>query len=66
MPVIVALAQVDAWLMGTVEEARSLVKPYEGATGVRAVTRRVSDVRAEGPECLDDAEPTWGSQQQLL
>jgi len=66
MPVIVPLDQVDAWLTGTVEEARALVKPYEGVTAVRAVTRRMSNVRAEGPECLDDAEPTWGSQQQLL
>jgi hypothetical protein len=26
----------------------------------------VSNVNNEGPECLDDAGPSWGSQQSLL
>jgi len=26
----------------------------------------VSNVNNEGPECLDDAESQWGSQQSLL
>src|SRR5258706_104780 len=32
---------------------------------VRAVTRLMSNPRAEGPECLNDAEATW-DQQELL
>jgi len=46
--------------------ARALLKPFAGEVKLRAVTRRMSDPRAEGPECLDDAEPTWGSQANLF
>jgi putative SOS response-associated peptidase YedK len=66
MPVILSPAQADAWLSGTIDEARALLKPFDGEVRLRAVTRRMSDPRAEGPQCLDDAEPTWGSQQSLL
>jgi putative SOS response-associated peptidase YedK len=65
MPVILTPTDADTWLSGSLDEARSLLKPFIGEVKLRAVTRRMSDPRAEGPECLDDAEPTWGSQQQL-
>ena len=65
MPVILAPEEADTWLSGSLEEARALLKPYAGPVALRAVTRRMSDVRAEGPECLDDAEPTWGAQREL-
>ena len=65
MPVLLAPEQGDTWLSGSLDEARALLKPFAGEVKLRAVTRRMSDPRAEGPECLDDAEPTWGSQQQL-
>ena len=66
MPVIITAAQAQTWLAGESAQARELLKPYAGATSIRAVTRRMSDPRAEGPECLDDAEATWGSQQSLF
>ncbi len=66
MPVVIPPDQVDTWLSGDVDEARALLAPYAGSTAVRAVTRRMSDPRAEGPECLDDAETTWGSQSELF
>ena len=59
MPVIIPPEQVETWLNGDVEEARKLLKPYEGETTTRAVNRRVSSPNTEGPECLDDAE-SWG------
>ena len=65
MPVILAPEDAETWLSGSLDEARALLKPYAGPVGLRAVTRRMSDVRAEGPECLDDAEPTWGAQREL-
>ena len=65
MPVILTPAEADTWLSGSLDDARALLKPFAGAVNLRPVTRRMSDPRAEGPECLDDAEPTWGSQQQL-
>jgi hypothetical protein len=43
-----------------------LLTPYAGTVNLRAVSRYVSNVNNEGPECLDDAEPSWGSQQSLL
>jgi putative SOS response-associated peptidase YedK len=66
MPVIVPPEQVDAWLHGDAQKARALLKPFEGATVTRAVGHFVSNVRSEGPACLDDAEPSWGSQQPLF
>jgi putative SOS response-associated peptidase YedK len=66
MPVVIPPDQVEAWLSGDAAEARRLLKPFEGATTTRAVTRRVSNPNSEGPECLDDAEPTWGSQSKLF
>ena len=65
MPVILTPAQADAWLDASVEDARALLAPYTGDVRLRPVTRRMSDPRAEGPECLDDAEPTWDSQREL-
>ena len=66
MPVIVPPARAAEWVEGDVESARRLLVPYEGETRVRPVGRHVSNVRSEGPECLDDAEPTWGSQSSLF
>jgi len=65
MPVVIAPEDVDTWLSGEPAEAGALLKPYEGPVNVRAVTRLVSNSRAEGPECLNDAEATW-DQQELL
>jgi len=65
MPVILTPDDAEAWLSGSLDEARALLKPFAGPVALRAITRRMSDVRAEGPECLDDAEPTWGAQQEL-
>ncbi len=66
MPAVIPPDKVDTWLYGDVAAARALLAPYAGPTAVRAVTRRMSDPRAEGPECLDDAEATWGSQSELF
>ena len=66
MPVILSPEQADTWLTGDAAQARAILEPYSGPTKMRAVTRRMSDPRAEGPECLDDAEATWGSQSQLF
>jgi putative SOS response-associated peptidase YedK len=69
MPVILPMDAVQTWLTAPPEEACKLLKPYAGAVELRAVGRHVSNVRNEGPECLDPAEPTWDSpprQQSLL
>ena len=66
MPAIIPVDQADAWLTGEGEAARALLAPYAGPTKMRAVTRRMSDPRAEGPECLDDAEATQGFQSKLF
>ena len=41
------------------EEALAVLKPYEGEVNLRPVGKFVSNVNHEGPECLDDAEPSW-------
>ena len=66
MPAIIQPDQADTWLTGEREAARALLAPYSGPTRMRAVTRRMSDPRAEGPECLDDAEATQGFQLKLF
>lgn len=66
MPVILTPEQAETWLSGETAAACGLLKPYEGPTTTRAVGRLVSNPRSEGPECLDDAEPTWGSQPKLF
>jgi putative SOS response-associated peptidase YedK len=66
MPVILSPQQADVWLSSDTAAARALLGPFRGATTMRAVTRRMSNSRTEGPECLDDAEPTWGSQSKLF
>jgi len=66
MPVILSPEQADIWLSPDASAARALLGPFKGETKMRAVTRRMSNSRFEGPECLDDAEPTWGSQSKLF
>ena len=66
MPVILSPEQADTWLSSDTEAARALLGPFRGETKMRAVTRRMSNSRFESPECLDDAEPTWGSQSKLF
>ena len=66
MPVILPRESEDAWLHAAATEARKLLTPYAGSVNLRAVSRHVSNVNNEGPECLDDAESSWGSQQRLL
>lgn len=66
MPVILPREAEETWLSGTPEEARALLKTYEGETKLRAVSKLVSSPKNDVPECLDDAGPAWGSQGQLL
>jgi putative SOS response-associated peptidase YedK len=66
MPVILPKESEDTWLHGEAGAARALLTPYAGTVDLRAVSRYVSNVNNEGPECLDDAEPARGSQQSLL
>ncbi len=66
MPVILPKEAEDAWLNGDVAEAIAFVKPYEGPVALRAVSRVVSNVNNEGPECLDDAANEPGAQGELL
>ena len=69
MPVILPMESIDAWLTGPPEAARALLKPYEPPVALRAVSRVVSNVNNDVPECLDDAEPSWsgeGTQRQLF
>lgn len=64
MPVILPDEAVETWLQGAPDEARALLKPYEGDVQLRAVGPAVSDVRNDVPECLNDAEPTWDEPRQ--
>ncbi len=66
MPVILPKEAEEQWLHGDPDEARKLLTPYARPVNLRAVSRHVSNVNNEGPECLDDAEPSWGSQQSLI
>ena len=66
MPVILPMDAIDTWLTAPPDEARKLLQPYAGEVSLRAVGKYVSNVRNEGPECLNDAEPSWGSQRELL
>jgi len=69
MPVILPVDAIDTWLTAPPDDALAVLKPYEGEVSLRAVGKFVSNVNNEGPECLDDAEPTWDEpprQQSLL
>jgi putative SOS response-associated peptidase YedK len=66
MPVILPREAEDAWLSGEPREACKLLTPYSGAVNLRAVSRVVSNSKNDVPECLNDAEPGWGAQQELL
>jgi putative SOS response-associated peptidase YedK len=66
MPVILPREAEDAWLSGDPEDARALLVPYAGPISLRAVSRLVSSPKNDVPECLHDAEPGWGAQQELL
>jgi putative SOS response-associated peptidase YedK len=66
MPVILPQDAEDTWLTGKPDDARALLKPYAGEVNLRAVGSLVSNVKNDVPECLDDPEPGWGVQQQLL
>ena len=67
MPVILPRDAEDAWLAGDIAQASAWVKPYEGAVSLRAVSRVVSNVNNDVPECLDEAEPEPpGAQRQLF
>jgi putative SOS response-associated peptidase YedK len=66
MPVILPKEAEAAWLHGDVAEANALVKPYAEPVALRAVSRTVSNVNNEGPECLADAPPERQDQQQLF
>jgi putative SOS response-associated peptidase YedK len=66
MPVILPKEAEDAWLRADVVEASALLKPYEGPVALRAVSRVVSSVKNDVPECLDDAPDEPQEQQQLF
>jgi putative SOS response-associated peptidase YedK len=69
MPVILPMDAIDTWLTGPLEQARALLKPYERPVALRAVSRVVSNVNNDVPECLDDAGTSWsgeGTQRQLF
>jgi putative SOS response-associated peptidase YedK len=63
MPVILPAEAIETWLTAPPAEACKLLVPYAGEMNLRAVGRHVSNVRNEGPECLDDPEPgAWSAQ----
>ena len=64
MPVILPMDAVETWLTGPPDAALALLKPYAGETVLRPVGKYVSNVNNEGPECLNDAEPTWDEPRQ--
>ncbi|MFZ3321484.1 MAG: SOS response-associated peptidase [Usitatibacter sp.] len=66
MPVILPKEAEDAWLRADVAGAGALLKPYEGPVALRAVSRVVSSVKNDVPECLDDAPAEAQGQQQLF
>jgi len=66
MPVILPKEAEDAWLRADVAEASALLKPYDGPVALRAVSRVVSSVKNDVPECLDDAPDEPQEQQQLF
>jgi putative SOS response-associated peptidase YedK len=66
MPVILPRESEEAWLRGDAVEACKHLTPYAGAMALRPVSRVVSSPKNDVPECLNDAEPGWPSQQQLL
>jgi putative SOS response-associated peptidase YedK len=66
MPVILPREAIDAWLTAPGAEACALLKPWTGPLELRAVGPHVSNVRNEGPECLEDAKPGWQDRQQSL
>ncbi len=57
MPVLLAPDDVDAWLRGSVPEARALMLPAPNdALRVTALQKHVNNVRNDGPECHDPAD----------
>lgn len=64
MPVILPDEAIDTWLHGAAEDARALLKPYEGEVQLRAVGAAVGNPRNDVPECLDDAEASWDEPRQ--
>lgn len=60
MPVILPMDAIDTWLTAPPDEARALLKPYEGPMALRAVGKLVSNVKNDVPECLNDATEPWG------
>jgi putative SOS response-associated peptidase YedK len=56
MPVLLAPDDVDAWLRGSVDQARQLMLPAaEDALRVTALQKHVNNVRNDGPECHEPA-----------
>jgi putative SOS response-associated peptidase YedK len=63
MPAILPLGEEERWLAGEPDDARALLRPYDGPMKLRAVGRLVGSPRNDMPQCLDDAEPDWGQRQ---
>jgi putative SOS response-associated peptidase YedK len=66
MPVILPPEAEETWLTGDPASALALLKPYEGAVAVRAVSRLVSNVNNDVPEVLMSADTDSGRQRDLL
>ncbi len=66
MPVILPKSAEDAWLSADSTEASALLRPYGGSVALRAVSRVVSNVNNDVPECLADAADEPGAQGELL
>jgi putative SOS response-associated peptidase YedK len=66
MPVILPLDAEETWLTGETARALELLRPYEGAVRVRAVSRLVSNPKNDVPEVLRDAGADPGQQGELI
>lgn len=54
MPVILPEGAHDAWLAGSTDNARPLMRPYEGTISVRRIGKLVGNSRNDVPEVLND------------
>jgi putative SOS response-associated peptidase YedK len=58
MPAILAKEDIDAWLNGTVAQAKALLKQFpDERMKAWAVSRRVNSPRENGPDLIQPLEP---------
>jgi putative SOS response-associated peptidase YedK len=53
MPVVLGDAQFDQWMLGTPDEAATLMVPYAGAVEAWEVSSEVGNPKNNRPELLD-------------